>query len=89
MNKSRGRWEQHQFYYGGNYYEEIVSIVINDYCMLHVMGMWQNSKAGIGDYVVITQDKNSNVKEIIEKSEDIESYRSEECIWTARRIYYR
>ena len=41
-------------------------------------------KAGIGDYVVITQDKNSNVKEIIEKSEDIESYRSEECIWTAR-----
>ncbi len=46
-------------------------------------------KAGIGDYVVITQDKNSNVKEIIEKSEDIENYRSEECIWTARRIYYR
>ena len=46
-------------------------------------------KAGIGDYVVITQDKNSNVKEIIEKSEDIESYRSEECIWTSRRIYYR
>lgn len=46
-------------------------------------------KAGIGDYVVITQDKNSNVKEIIEKSEDIESYRSDECIWTARRIYYR
>lgn len=46
-------------------------------------------KAGIGDYVVITQDKNSNVKEIIEKSEDIESSRSEECIWTARRIYYR
>lgn len=46
-------------------------------------------KAGIGDYVVITQDKNSNVKEIIEKTEDIESYRSEECIWTSRRIYYR
>ncbi|GEM_PF-4350413 len=42
-------------------------------------------KAGIGDYVVITQDKNSNVKEIIEKSEDIESYRSEECIWTATK----
>lgn len=39
MNKSRGWWEQHQFYYGGNYYEEIVSIVINDYCMLHVMGI--------------------------------------------------
>lgn len=43
MNKSRGWWERHQFYYGGNYYEEIVSSVINDYCMLYVMGMWQNS----------------------------------------------
>lgn len=41
-------------------------------------------KAGIGDYVVITQGDDSNVEEIIKNSENIESYRSEECIWAAR-----
>ena len=41
-------------------------------------------KAGIGDYVVITQSDDSNVEEIIKNSENIKSYRSEECIWAAR-----
>lgn len=42
-----------------------------------------------GEIFAENKDGCFNVKEIIEKSEDIESYRSEECIWTARRIYYR
>lgn len=41
-------------------------------------------KAGIGDYVVITQNGDGGAEDILKKSENVNDYRKEDCFWASR-----
>lgn len=42
------------------------------------------NKAGVGDYVVITQNGDGGVEEILRNSSNIDSYKKEECYWASK-----
>lgn len=41
-------------------------------------------KAGIGDYVVITQNGNGGVLDLLKESKNVENYRMENCYWATK-----
>lgn len=41
-------------------------------------------KAGIGDYVVITQNENGGVRDILENSKVVTDYKFEDCYWLSK-----
>lgn len=44
-------------------------------------------KAGLGDYMVITQNGDGGITDILEKSSNVESYRKEDCFWGQRDLF--
>ncbi len=41
-------------------------------------------KAGIGDYIIITQSGDGGIKKILDESENVKGYRDEECLWASK-----
>lgn len=45
-------------------------------------------KAGIGDYMLITQNGDGGVTKILESSKNVESYLVDSCMWTSKENYF-